>query len=285
MLATVIFSFLHRETIIRRHTGKRKMATEPYNRLAGKHVLILGATSGLGYAVAKAALAATASLTISSSSAERIDATIHKLHARLPNSEIKGYACNLAGENVEQEIEQLLQRAEAGSGKVDHIIYTAANSLPVMPVQDITREKIISAGQLRFVAPILVAKIGSRYLSSGPESSITFTSGTIAEHPSPNWTLMAGYMGGISSATRNLALDLKPIRVNAVSPGLVDTELWNQLVPNAEEKAGMFQHLAQKHPTGRVAKPEDLAESYLYLMKDINITGQIINSDSGALLM
>ena len=96
---------------------------------------------------------------------------------------------------------------------------------------------------------------------------------------------MTGYMGGVCSITRNLALDLKPIRVNAVSPGLVDTTLWDSPVPDNEQKAGMFQHLAQKHPTGRVAKPEDIAEAYVYLMKDINITGQIISSDSGALLM
>jgi NAD(P)-dependent dehydrogenase (short-subunit alcohol dehydrogenase family) len=262
------------------------MATETYNnKIAGKHVLILGATSGIGFAVAKACMASGASLTISSSSTERIDSTTQKLRTGFPGGQIKGYACNLAGEDVEHELQQLFQRVEAESGKVDHIVYTAADALAITPVQDITREKIIAAGQMRFVAPILVAKVGSRYLSSGPESSIIFTSGSIWEHPSPNWTLIAGYMGGVCSITRNLALDLKPIRVNAVSPGLVDTELWDPLVPDNEQKAGMFQSEAQKHATGRVAKPEDVAEAYLYLMKDVNITGRIISSDSGALLM
>ena len=256
-------------------------ATYNNNKLAGKHVLILGATSGIGFGVAKACMASAASLTISSSSAERIHSTVQKLRADFPDGQIKGYACNLAGEDVEQEIERLFQHVD---GPVDHIVYTAADALTIAPIQEITRERIIAAGQVRFVAPILVAKVGSRYLSAGPESSIVFTSGTVWEHPMPNWSLVSGYMGGVCSVARNLALDLKPIRVNVVSPGLVDTEMWDPLIPDREQKAGLFRLHVQKHATGRVARPEDVAEAYLYVMKDANIMGRVVSTDSGALL-
>ncbi|KAH6891502.1 oxidoreductase [Thelonectria olida] len=253
-----------------------------YNKLAGKNVLVIGGTSGIGFAVAKAALAFSANVTISSSSAERIALTIQKLKEEFPDSQVQGYPCNLATEAVEQEIERLFSQIPGGS--VDHIVYTAGDKVPIMSLKDVTREKIVAGGQMRFVAPILVAKIGSQHLTPGPESSITLTSGTVWEHPVSDWTVVAGYMGGVCSVARNLALDLKPIRVNAVSPGLVDTELWDAVIP-ADKKQGLLDHEAFKHPTGRVAKAEDIAEAYVYLMKDANITGRIISTDSGSLLV
>ena len=253
--------------------------TYDYNKLANKHILIFGATSGLGFAVAKAALAASARITISSSSAERISSTSQRLLSEFPDAgaKISGYACNLAAKDAEQEIEALFEKV----GKVDHIVYTAADALPLMPLQEVTQDKIVAAGHMRFVAPILVAKIGARYLSSGPESSFTLTSGTVWERPMPNWTLVAGYAGGVCSLMRNLALEMKPVRVNVVSPGLVDTEMWDASFEN-DEKENLFTALAEKHLTGRVATAEEVAEAYIYLMKDTNATGRVISTDSGA---
>ncbi|KAJ5223295.1 hypothetical protein N7468_007837 [Penicillium chermesinum] len=250
-----------------------------YDKLRDKHVLVFGGTSGLGYAVAKAALAASARVSFSTSSSDRIQKTIQRLVAEFPGTEskIQGYVCDLSKETAEQEIESLFSKA----GRVDHIVYSAADHLPLMPLQEITREKLVAAGQLRFFAPLLVAKVGARYLTAGPESSLTLTSGTIHERPTENWTVLAGYMGGVVSMTRNLAVEMKPARVNVVSPGLVDTEMWDASF-SQEEKQGFFNLLAGKHLTGRVARPEEVAEAYIYLMKDSNVTGRVISSDSGS---
>ena len=250
-----------------------------YNKLANKHVLILGGTSGLGYAVAKACLAASARITISSSSDSRITDTIKRLESELSQGtkKCKGFSCDLSKDTAEQEIEALFAKV----GKVDHIVYTAADALALMPLQKITREKAISGMQMRMIVPILVAKVGARYLTPGPDSSLTLTSGGVFERPMENWTIVAGAMGGVTSVMRNLALEMKPVRVNIVSPGLVDTELWNAAF-GKEEKEGVFQTLAEKHLTGRVASPEEIAEAYVYLMKDSNITGRVISTDSGA---
>ncbi len=255
-----------------------------YNKLASKHVLVIGGTSGIGFAVAKAALAASASVTISSSSADRVTSAIARLKEEFPSANAQGLLCDLAaaGDAMEENIRHLFSRISGG--KVDHIVYTAADKLALMPVTDLTRDRIIAAGQLRFVAPLLVAKVGASYLTAGPESSITLTTGTVWEHPAADWTVVAGYMGGVCSIARNLALELKPVRVNAVSPGLVDTELWDAVV-DATTKEGLLRHEAAKHPTGRVARAEDIAEAYMYLMKDCNITGRVISTDSGSLLV
>ncbi|KAA8643499.1 hypothetical protein EYZ11_009519 [Aspergillus tanneri] len=250
-----------------------------YNKLLNKHVLILGGTSGIGFGVAKASLASSARVTVSSSSVDRVSSAVTKLTGEFPGAQVQGYACDLGGENVEEEIESLFEKV----GSVDHIVFTVGEKPLAMPLADITREKILAPAQIRLVAPILVAKVGSKYLSAGPESSITLTTGQAWERPAPDWTIMSGYLGAYYSLTRNLALDMKPVRVNAVSPAIVETEMWDGMPK--EQKEGIFQFMASKYPTGRVTKPETLAEAYLYLMKDSNITGRVVGSDSGASLV
>lgn len=95
--------------------------------------------------------------------------------------------------------------------------------------------------------------------------------------------MVAGFATGLHGLTRNLALDLKPIRVNLVSPGVVETELWDSF--DKEAKKQHLEGIAEKAPTGRVAQPEDVAEAYLFLMKDPSVTGTVVDSNSGALLI
>lgn len=82
---------------------------------------------------------------------------------------------------------------------------------------------------------------------------------------------------------RGLALDLKPIRVNLVSPGVVDTDLWAGM--SQEQKEGMFKTFEEKLATGKVGQVEDVAEAFLYAMKDKNLTGSLISTNGGGLLM
>jgi NAD(P)-dependent dehydrogenase (short-subunit alcohol dehydrogenase family) len=154
-----------------------------------------------------------------------------------------------------------------------------------MPVQEITHEKIIAAGQIRFFAPLLAAKVVSRYFTNpkSSECSIVLTTGSIAEHPMPGWSAVAAYGAGLVCMTRNLALDLKPVRVNCVAPGLMDTNLWEKGGMTRDTVDSFFEEMAQKLPTGRIAGPEDIAESYVYLLKDRNITGKCIGTDSGVM--
>ncbi|KUI56717.1 3-oxoacyl-[acyl-carrier-protein] reductase FabG [Cytospora mali] len=250
-----------------------------YQKLQKKHVLIIGGTSGLGYAVAEGSLASGARVTISSSNQSRVDAAVEKLKANFPNGTSAGHVCDLSKPTVEADIEALFAKV----GTVDHIVHTAGDRLATVSILDITYDKILAAGQVRFVAAMLLAKVGSRYLSPGPSSSITFTTGTVSQKPTPDWSVVAAYAAGLHGLTRNLALDLKPIRVNLVSPGFVDTELWDS--HDEKDKEKILQSVVEKVPTGRVAQPEDVAEAYLFLMKDRNVTGTVVDSNSGSLLV
>ncbi|KAH8431741.1 uncharacterized protein LDX57_009396 [Aspergillus melleus] len=253
------------------------MSTYNYTRLANKNILIIGGTSGIGFAVAKHALAANAHVTIVSSSATRLASALSRLQTEFPTSTITGETCDLSHPSIEADLEALFAKLPR---PIHHIVYTAADPPAIMPLSAVSRDAILATGQLRLVAPILVAKVGSRYLAPGPESSITLTTGAGWERPNAEWTVMAGYLGGLVSVARNLALELKPVRVNAVSPGVVDTEMWDGLP--REQKEGMFKFFEGRFPTGRVAGPEDVAEAYVYLMRDWNATGRVLGTDSGA---
>jgi NAD(P)-dependent dehydrogenase (short-subunit alcohol dehydrogenase family) len=249
------------------------MATQKYNRLAGRHVLVIGGTSGkpdlisptlssqanrsntagIGYSVAEACLESSASVTISSSSPERVSSSVASLKASYASDSntlrVVGHVCDLSQPTVEKDIQKLFEAC----GQVDHIVFTAGDRLATISLQDTTYENIIRAGQVRFIAPLLVAKIGSRYLKSKTaESSIIFTTGSVAEKPIPGWSVVASFAAGLHGMVRNLAIDLKPVRVNVVSPGAVDTELWKGMPEGA--KKGMFKEIAGKVPTGHVGR-------------------------------
>ncbi|KAG8169167.1 hypothetical protein KVR01_001916 [Diaporthe batatas] len=197
-----------------------------YQKLLNKHVVVIGGTSGIGFGVAEASLASGAQVTVSSSNQSRVDAAVEKLKGDFPDGKVTGYTCDLSKPTVEQDLEDLFSKV----GKADHIVYSAGDKLAAAPVQEITYEKIISAGHVRFVAPLLAAKVGSKYLNPGPYSSIILTTGS-------------------------------------------------------ESKKKHFEVVTVQLPTGRIAQPVDVAEAYLFLMKDPSVTGTVVDSNSGAFLI
>lgn len=155
--------------------------------------------------------------------------------------------------------------------------------MAVMPLEEATLEKIQQAGMVRFFAPILIAKHAKKHLNPGPRSSITLTTGSVSQRPHKDWSVVASYATGLHGMTRNLALDLAPIRVNLISPGAVMTPLWDG-VPKIELE-GFMEGIKKRCTTGEIGRPEDVAEAYLYVMKDWNCSGSVIDSNGGGLLM
>ena len=211
------------------------MIKSKFRKLDGQHVLIIGGTSGIGFAVAQGSIESGASVTICSSNPTRVNAAKKSLLASYPSAIVAGYACDLSQPTPERDIENLF----AQTGKIDHVVFTAGGRVDTTGLQQYTLQSIITAGQVRFFAPLLVAKVAMQYLAPGPRASIILTTGTVAEHPAPDWTVVASYAAGLHGMTRNLALDLKPVRVNLVSPGLVTTEFLGSY--EGEGKRGPFQ--------------------------------------------
>ncbi len=253
--------------------------SKPHN----KRILILGGSAGLGLAVAKACIETGAHVTISSSRPVRTESAVNEILNIYPSASnrIEGYACDVSTTNVERKIETLVENVE----KLDHIVYTAGDSLPTMPLKEVTLEKVQSSGQKRASSALLAAKIGSKYLTRSNTCSITFSTGSAMERPMPGgWSTLVFFAAGFTGMTHPLAFDPAPIRVNIVAPGVVgNTNLWGGMPKKLREQ--FMRSYAEMVPTGQTGKVEDVAEACLYFLRDANVTGSVLDRNSGGFLV
>ncbi|KAF2101182.1 NAD(P)-binding protein [Rhizodiscina lignyota] len=252
-------------------------------KLSGTRILIVGGSTGLGYGVAEGVIEEGAKEVIISSSQEsRIHGAIASLEKSYPSAKgkIKGYVCDLGTEDtLEQNVKDLLSKV----GVVDHLVYTAGDKLKTTPLDQTDFAQLKKAGMVRFFAPWLIVRyaFSGKNIAPGPASSVILTTGSISQRPRPNWSIPAGYAGGLHAMTRNFALELAPIRVNLISPGMVETTLWDHIPPETQQK--MFSETGKRVWTGKVGQTVDVTEGYLMLMKDHNITGSVVSSNGGSI--
>ena len=251
------------------------------NKLNGQRALLIGGTGGVGISVSQALIEHRATIILSSSRESKVKKVCTQLIKDYPEAKhrVSGFACDLASPNVEANIKELFTKV----GGINHIVYMAGDRLPMIPLEEVTLEKWQKCNQVRTIAAILVVKIGTRYMKKERYSSIVLTGGSISEKPiAGGWSMLSLIGSGINGLTRQLAFDLAPIRVNCVAPGVIETDLWQGM--GEEGKKTFFADHESKIPTGKVGQPEDLAEAYLYCLKDANTTGSIVHSNSGTFL-
>jgi NAD(P)-dependent dehydrogenase (short-subunit alcohol dehydrogenase family) len=239
------------------------------NGLNGKRVVVLGGTSGFGLATAIAAADEGAEVIVVSSQQKRVDEALNTLPA---NS--KGYTANLADE---QQVENLFKQI----GEFDHLVFTAGETLQLSNLVDVKLDESRQFFNLRYWGALMAAKYGSPFIRKG--GSITLTDGTIGRRPWKGWTVAASITGAIESLTRALAVELAPIRVNAVCAGMVRTELWGNMTK--KEREAMFAQVGGQLLTGKIGEAEDIAEAFLYSIRGNYTTGQIIVADGGGVLV
>jgi len=259
------------------------MAPNTYRKLQDKHVLVIGGSSGIGLAVAEGALSSGANVTLSSSSLAKVEAAVTSLATKYPHLTVRGIVSDLSKPSVEGDLSTLFKAAESTT-TINHVVFTAADSLSLGGLDAVTVDGIHKAAHMRFVVPVLLAKVAARYLPPSRLSSLTITTGTVAQRPNKGWAVTSYFAGGLASLARALAVDLAPVRVNAVQPGFVDTGLWDYM--GSEDKAVFVKALEEERTlTGKFASVEDVAEAYLWLLKDGNATGTVAGTDSGSLIV
>jgi NAD(P)-dependent dehydrogenase (short-subunit alcohol dehydrogenase family) len=239
------------------------------SRLEGKKVIVLGGSSGLGLATAKAAAEEGANVVIVSGKQARINAALSELPAGC-----EGYAIDLSQE-------QNIRRFFLNTGGFDHLVYTAGSSFSPADISGLDMETARDYFVLRFWGPFAAVRYGAQEINPG--GSITLTSGIAGPRPGRGWSLGASTSGAIEGFARAMAVELAPVRVNVVSPGVVKTNLWAGL--SAADRQNLYDRVGDSLLVKRVAEPEEIAQTYIHLMKQSFCTGQVIIVDGGAVLV
>ncbi|PLP57204.1 short chain dehydrogenase [Mesorhizobium loti] len=233
-----------------------------------ERVLVVGGSSGMGLALARQLLSEGAEVTIAGRSPAKLDEAGNSLGN--PSS------LRVAIADIASEAE--VRRLFAETGRLDHIVSTAADiggSYRLLPELDIAEARRVVAS--KFFGPLLLAKHGVPVLSNN--GSITFTSGINAYRPAARGSVTAAMNGALASLVRALAVELGPIRINAVSPGWVDTPIWQHVAGDA--KAATLDAMAARLPVGRIGQPEDIADAIRFLMRNGFVTGTVLHAEGG----
>lgn len=166
-------------------------------------------------------------------------------------------------------------------GDFDHLVFTAGDTLKLDELATTDLQAARRAFQLRYWSVIAAAKYGSPRIRKG--GSIVLTTGSAGRRPQKGWVLAASVCGTIEALTRALAVELAPIRVNAVCSGVVRTNLWQNMREEARE--GFYRSVGNQLLVGWVGEVEDIAQAYLYLIQEGYSTGQTIVVDGGTALV
>jgi NAD(P)-dependent dehydrogenase (short-subunit alcohol dehydrogenase family) len=234
--------------------------------LADKRIVVLGGTSGIGFAVARKAAAQGAAVVVASSREDSVNRA-----RKLLSGAVDGVTIDLANEaNIKSFFAKI--------GEFDHLVYTAGEPLLSEPLATLSIESAKKCFDVRFWGAFLAVKHGAPKIRKG--GSIVLSSGMASRRSRKGWSVISSVCGAAEALTRSLAVELAPLRVNLVCPGLVKTELWDGMP--AEARQAMYQRAEQNLLVGRAGEADDLAEAYVYLMKNGFSTGQIIVVDGGA---
>lgn len=236
--------------------------------LTDKRVLIVGGTSGIGLAVATAVAMNGGTPILASRHQKRVDSALSSLPARA-----EGLTVDL-GEAA--SVSAMARQA----GALDHVVYTAGEPLSLLRLPDITPEVARSFFETRYFGALTVVRAIAPQIRDG--GSITLTSGSAGDRPGAGWALGASICGAMNSLTRALAIELAPLRVNAIAPGVLRSPLWSGMAN--EERDEMYAEVSAHVPLGRVGEVEDAALAYLYAMTQAYGTGAVIPVDGGTVL-
>lgn len=229
----------------------------------GQRVLVAGGSSGIGLATAALAAQGGAQVTIAARSPERL--------AR---------AAAQIGHDVQSAVLDLTD-AEAvalfceTSGIWDHIIVTGSD-VKIAPLRELPMSDARQAFDSKFWGFYHLA----RSARIAPGGSLSVVAGFLATRPVAGRALMGAINGALESLVQGLALELKPVRVNAVSPAVVAGGMWSHM--SEEEQAAMYARVGATYPAGRVGTGEDIARQLLLLAATGYATGTIVTLDGGA---
>lgn len=239
--------------------------------LAGRQLVIIGGSSGIGFATARLALERGARVHIASSSPSRVAAAC----ARLPGPVGSG--------TVDVRSEASLAGFFATLPEIDHLLVCAhagATAASIRPLADLDLAAVLAGFDVKVMGALRSIRAALPRLAA--RASIALVSGAASRRVLPGHSALATFNAAIEAMTRQLAFELAPRRVVAICPGLTRTEAYDGL-PTAAREA-MFARAAGL-PVGRVGEAADIAEAILMALDNGYLTGTTLDVDGGGNLL
>ncbi len=233
----------------------------------GQRVVIIGASAGIGEAAASVFAAKGAEVTITGRSKERLDQAAQRIGRPVQIAELDATS------------REALDAFFAAAGAVDHLVLCASpGAVGVGPIATLDEAALRQAFDGKFFAHVKAIQAALPHLRQ--DGSVTLVTAASARAAFPGTVGLAAANGALETIVAPLAVELAPLRVNAVSPGVVDTHWWGAM-PEDQRRA-YFDAAAAVTPVRRVGKPEDVAEAIAYLAGAGFVTGTILECTGGS---
>ncbi len=235
----------------------------------GQKVVIIGASAGIGEATARAFAARGAAVTITGRSKERLDQAVRRI----------GHGVHAA--EVDATDREALDAFFAATGTVDHLVLTASpGAVGAGPFAALDEAALRQAFDGKLFAHVKALQAALPRLR--PDGSVAIVTAASARAAFPGAAGLTAVNGALESMVAPLALELAPLRVNAVSPGVIDTHWWHAMP--ADQRQAYFDGVAAITPVRRIGTPDDVADAIVYLAGAGFVTGTVLECSGGSSL-
>ena len=233
----------------------------------GQKVVIIGASAGIGEAAASAFAVRGAAVTITGRSMERLDQAAQRIGHPVLAAELDATS------------REALDAFFATTGTVDHLVLCASpGAVGAGPIAALDEAALRQAFDGKFFAHVKAIQASLPLLRR--DGSVTIVSAASARAAFPGTAGIAAVNGALETMVAPLAVELAPLRVNAVSPGVIDTHWWNAM-PEDQRRA-YFDAVAAVSPVRRVGNPDDVADAIVYLATAGFVTGTVLECTGGS---
>jgi NAD(P)-dependent dehydrogenase (short-subunit alcohol dehydrogenase family) len=233
----------------------------------GQRIVVIGASAGIGEATAAAFAAQGAVVVITGRSKDRLDQAAQRI----------GHPVEVA--ELDATDRGALDAFFATTGTIDHLILTASpGAVGAGPFASLDEAALRQAFDGKFFAHVKAIQAALPRLR--PDGSVTIVSAASARAAFPGTAALAAANGALETIVAPLAVELAPLRVNAVSPGVIDTHWWHAM-PD-DQRRGHFDAVAAVTPVRRIGRAQDVADAIVYLASAGFVTGTVLECTGGS---
>lgn len=233
--------------------------------LADKRIVVAGGSSGIGLTAAKLMAKEGAEVIITARDISRLKTAVdHNGFSKLST------AVNAADRKE-------LNRFFSQVGSIDHLVITLSGGKGAGLFKTLDLEDVKSGFEGKFWPQLNCLQSALPFISS--EGSVTLITAVSATSRKPGFSGLAAINGGLEAMVPVLAKELKPLRINTISPGVVDTSWWDTYPASTKEK--LFKQFAAETPAQRIGQPKDVAMAIVSVIKLNYLTGRVLQIDGG----